>query len=320
MIEKFNFYDVYGYLIPGLVILGLLWVPIGIFRGRWPSAALGSTILILIFSYLLGHLLQITVRAIVPPKPTDRYGKARFPSDVLLDREGPFSQGLKRKIAKLCWDRFGIDVCLGQDPGNTDEQAMGEISKARNEAFLRARRVLQRDDKQGYAEQFEGLYAMMSGLVIALAGGAFYFVGWSAVLCGCNPEHPVIWGTVLLIAAPFCAMLSRLTEQDKDRANSKERKRLERVERQWEWALAIALAGVSVWGGILVAETPLPSPNRSLSPLHTAWMMFVLALACSFAAIRLYGSYKYFAIEFARTVWRDFGDSGTVSSDPADGL
>jgi hypothetical protein len=39
MIEKFNFYDVYGYLIPGLVLIGLFLVPLGLL-GRWPAGTL----------------------------------------------------------------------------------------------------------------------------------------------------------------------------------------------------------------------------------------------------------------------------------------
>lgn len=47
MVEKFNFYDIYGYLIPGLVLIGLLWVPIGLLWHVWPKAEVTSAILVL---------------------------------------------------------------------------------------------------------------------------------------------------------------------------------------------------------------------------------------------------------------------------------
>jgi len=35
MIERFNFFDVYGYLLPGGLLMVLTWLPFGLISGRW---------------------------------------------------------------------------------------------------------------------------------------------------------------------------------------------------------------------------------------------------------------------------------------------
>jgi len=89
VISKFNFYDIYGYLVPGLVLLTLLWLPYGLTTGQWPGGGqLVTTLLAIPLAYVVGHLLksldafQSTVK--------DLSGRRRFPSDMLLDTaDGP---------------------------------------------------------------------------------------------------------------------------------------------------------------------------------------------------------------------------------------
>ncbi len=112
MIEKLNFYDVYGYLIPGLVLIGLFWIPFGLVLHQWPKAELASAILVLVLAYVLGHLIQITVRGMLPPTVKDPLGNTRFPSDMLLDSESQdqLSEKLQDRIAWRCWGCFEIDI------------------------------------------------------------------------------------------------------------------------------------------------------------------------------------------------------------------
>lgn len=49
MIERFNFYDIYGYLLPGATLVGLLWLPFGIITGTWPAAQLSEAVFVLGF-------------------------------------------------------------------------------------------------------------------------------------------------------------------------------------------------------------------------------------------------------------------------------
>jgi hypothetical protein len=43
VIERFNFYDVFGFFIPGSVLLLLLWLPVGLARRSFPSSDLTSS-------------------------------------------------------------------------------------------------------------------------------------------------------------------------------------------------------------------------------------------------------------------------------------
>ena len=79
MINKFNFYDIYGYLLPGLVLLTLLWLPYGLITGQWPGGGqLVTTLLGIPLAYVAGHLL----RSLEVFSSTLK-GSNRFPNDVL---------------------------------------------------------------------------------------------------------------------------------------------------------------------------------------------------------------------------------------------
>jgi len=79
MIEKFNFYDVYGvpdsWACIDWAVLGSPWAARSVACGD-----LGSAILTLVSAYILGHVIQITANGIIHPKIMDRFGKVRFPS------------------------------------------------------------------------------------------------------------------------------------------------------------------------------------------------------------------------------------------------
>ena len=52
MIDKFNFYDIYGYFVPGLALLAVLWLPFGLLKQGWPSADWGSALVAVVAAYL----------------------------------------------------------------------------------------------------------------------------------------------------------------------------------------------------------------------------------------------------------------------------
>jgi hypothetical protein len=314
MIEKFNFYDVYGYLIPGLILLALLWMPFGLFLHQWPPAELTSAILALVFAYILGHLIQITALAIVPPKIKDPFGELRLPSDILLDSKSLFSENLQKKIADRCKKQFEIEISPGKDPGNTAEEQVRKISGARREAFLRARNALVNDEKKGYGEQFQGLYAMMGGMVIGLGIAAFYFIGWAVAFCGyvCSDNHsnwPIGLEIALAIPVAIFAILSQLNESKKDQTRDHNAwKKADDLKKRWEKALALNLALVGLWGGVLAGCRALMNAQAKSGREQGPWIMVLLAVGAVVIAIRLFGTYRTFAKEWAVTVWRDFGD------------
>lgn len=159
MVEKFNFYDIYGYLIPGLVLIGLGWIPIGLLWGQWPKQELASAILLLLLAYLLGHLIQGLSYDILPSTMVDSEGRERYPSNVLLDAsDTSMDQETKKQIRSLSTKLFGLDL----DAQDSDLRRAAVFFQARS-ALLK-----QKGDKGAvYWEQFEGLYAMARNVSLA---------------------------------------------------------------------------------------------------------------------------------------------------------
>jgi hypothetical protein len=58
VIQRFNFYDVYGYLIPGLALVALLWLPSAAVEHHLQDAKIEWVAAALAVAYVVGHLLQ----------------------------------------------------------------------------------------------------------------------------------------------------------------------------------------------------------------------------------------------------------------------
>src|SRR5690349_307969 len=106
MINKFNFYDIYGYFLPGLLLLTLLVLPYGIVTGRWPAnGQLITALLGIPLAYVAGHIVRCL--EIMPSSVTDAAGKRRFPSDILLDKADPtFSAEFKDRLQAQILAKF----------------------------------------------------------------------------------------------------------------------------------------------------------------------------------------------------------------------
>lgn len=95
MISKFNFYDIYGYFLPGLVVLTLLWLPFGVIDRALPAGELFTALPAIPFAYIVGHILQDVARSAFPS--TAKGG--RYPSDIILDPEdSTLLFGIQRNI------------------------------------------------------------------------------------------------------------------------------------------------------------------------------------------------------------------------------
>ncbi len=136
MIQRFNFYDIYGYLVPGLTFLAMMWLPFGLVYHYWPPAPLSSglaaasALAAVILGYVVGHILQTLAIAAIPPTVLDTKSKQRrLPSDLLLDDDGPFfSAQFRKKLLDRIRDRSGIGV-----QGDTTKDA--DLRKRRDDAF-----------------------------------------------------------------------------------------------------------------------------------------------------------------------------------------
>lgn len=282
MIERFNFYDLYGYLIPGIVLLALLWLPFGLADQAFLKLDFSSAIFALVFGYVAGHLLQgLALTAF----PSDR---PRFPSDFLLDEDDPtFSPDLKARLREKIKAEFGIDV------GRTAGADAGVLKRCRQDAFMLCRRSLVQKEVASYAEQFEGMYALMRGVAAACILAIGYNLGFLTQILGpssVSSSRKFLIGLLflLLIAALIGAVITNLEPNTAARWEGLSRRGL-----FWLTSFILYLFGT-------LSEEKVAEAFRS-------WVFVVgLCLVLGFVSARSFGAYRRFSRHFAETVYRDF--------------
>jgi hypothetical protein len=179
VIKQFNFYDIYGYMLPGILLLGLFWLPVGMLTRSWPAQDLSNALFLAVLSYILGHIVQTIAPSIIPSTELDEKKQLRFYSDIYLDysNNSKFSPEFKERLAAQVLGMFGLNLYVTQDVIQ-DEKGKSTISTNRQTAFFQARSYLIAKKSAHYVEQFEGLYAMMRGLSCSFCAGALYLAGW----------------------------------------------------------------------------------------------------------------------------------------------
>jgi hypothetical protein len=272
MIERFNFYDIYGYLLPGALLLGLAWLPAAIVAGVRPPTGVELALIGAVASYLLGHLLHIIDRYLFAVTKKDVRGKARFPHDLLLDKaDGTFSPELRAQIADQIQRRFGLNVTEG------DDVAGGELGKRRGDAFQLCRRWLSQEKVGSYAEQFEGLYSLMRGLASAcLAAMSFYF-GW-AIASFPPPLGSECWDMVVVFGVMIVA----------GGLSMRFPKRL------------FLFFGLILGGAGFIAGRQLGIQG------YQGYLLAGGGLVLAWAGWQFHGAFRSFTYTFAATVYRDF--------------
>jgi hypothetical protein len=289
MIDKFNFYDIYGYFLPGLALLGVLWLPFGVVGHNWPPASWSTAIVGAAFAYILGHLLQsVGSRDLPSTIKKGREGRARYPSDMALDKDSELPAPLRLKIESLFRDQFNLDLAVDADPDKA-------IDKRRNVAFLLARQVLIREKTAGYAEQFQGMYALTRGLFVVLAVGSSYWLGWAGSIA--RTAH-LLGGAVILLTVTllFVINVSILRVYPPPSLPGGE-------EPNW-WT---GMRSIGLWTfliGFLSAGYLLGLKYAVTG--STCVVLVVLSAIGLLGSLRIYGAYKGFAQLFAATVWRGF--------------
>jgi hypothetical protein len=316
---KFDFYDVLGYLIPGLLLIGLLWLPVGLLKGVWPSTSITTAALYLVAAHIIGHILQGFIRSWERvPQIEDKSGRLRSPSSIVLDADQGLPPALRSQIGDLT-EKFWKIPSAELLAENHDTE--------RNAAFLQARNLLLQAKKQSYFEQFQGKYALLGGAAAVLLLTSAYYCGWaiafipSTAVLYWSDRSPWLFG-VFLIFLVLCLIFGN-------------RVRLDRV------VLLSLLCLAAMLGGFVVANTsyqsaeeqknvsttcavccntrsPEGSENHASPSLridHKSSFMLILALAGLGGAARCYSGYKAFAREFAVGVWRDFANFEIVAKD-----
>lgn len=278
MIERFNFFDVYGYFLPGLALITLIWLPFGAFQHKWPPRDLTSAAAALAFAYIAGHLLQTVAVRVLPSQM--KIGKSRrYPSDRFLDAEDrTFSAQFKSDVVSAVKRLFEIDLA-------SDAKTAG----SRQEAFFLCRSLLVQKGIADYAEQFQGMYSLMRGLTAAFAAGAFYLIGWSMSSISCplvlRAWMPVAFFAVAAVIVIAIGIVARSWNQNSQ----------PNIERFIWIPLFVALCAAGAMVG-----------RGSIASSQTFLLSILMAATALFSALRFFGAYRFFAQEFAKVVWRDF--------------
>jgi biotin transporter BioY len=305
VIKQFNFYDIYGYLLPGMLLLGLFWLPFGVFTQTWPDEDISKALFLAALAYIVGHLLQIVANSVVPSKVTDSAERERYPSDMLLDQSNRrFSKQVKEKLSGQVKDLFGLALEITMDCDGKND-----ISKNRQTAFFQVRSYLTVKNHARYAEQFQGLYALMRGLACSFFAGAFYLIGWVLAF---HRDNICFWATVLILFVIGIAGALVSSWAAWLRNKEKEAKKPGWKERFWlAPCLLLSLLCSGFWVGA-------KQPGAFWSQAPTAG--YTLAASACFALIAsaiCLSAYRDYTFHFAKTVWLDFSAYRSFHEIPA---
>ncbi len=342
MSERFNFYDIYGYLLPGVLLLALLWLPFGLLLGHWPPPDLGSAVLALGLAYIVGHLIHALSKAAFSSKFKDDAGNKRHPSDLLVSKEGgqvlPSGDSLKElkcRLAEQIERYFAIQIDI-------DKPWTKELGKRRNDAFLKCRSFLVEKKAAVYLEQQQGMYALMRGIGTAFVLACALYLG-IAIGALLDTSMSTKWMFAILLIELVLTIPVAFNSLYPHREEENARKRSfwltlseENARKLSFWMLALVL----LCSGMIVAKATkvatlsyisLPSKlelnlqskddpvkylekERALLQMRQffqiqeqrAVLMFVLSLVTVVLIPLCLSAFRAFAVNFAATVYRDF--------------
>ncbi len=326
MSERFNFYDIYGYLLPGGLLLGLLWLPFGLLMGKWPPADWSSAILSLGLAYIVGHILYALSEAAFPSKYKDQSGNKRYPSYLLVDEvqkksvPSRYQVGNLDYLAKQISKQFGIQI-------EVNSAWSQDLEGRRSAAFFKCRSFLIERKAASYAEQQQGMYALMRGVgaAFALAGGLYTGVAIGACLCASITDRWIFSIFLILLSLMFSVTSYSLFPMHEAAAR-----------RASFWMLVMVLLCVGMITAkaakaVNVSFTSLPlklelSLQREEDPVqfhekeqalfrvrqaiqihnHQTELMLALAAISAVLIPLCLSAFRAFATNFAATIYRDF--------------
>ncbi len=304
MLEKFNFYDVYGYLLPGSALLMLLWIPFGIAGVALKANDWSSLIIAGAAAYLVGQLLQTLAIGAFPETVHDS-GSRRYHSCIMLDAaDNTFTKDQKQNLAALVLKISKVDISV--QPAVRDEkptpESVNAVDESRSNAFLQCRALLLREKSIGYGEQYEGMLALMQGLSGALLLSFAYTLGWALAHFNNFPAALVhlVLGVSLLIA--LAASMFIYGSQRKTPSKPAEGKpdsnddRKRRTYRAAIWGFAFALLA----GGFLLGQTT----NRVDDPL-VIHKLLAVAVVCLIFFFVAQAYVKSFSKYYGEEIWRN---------------
>jgi hypothetical protein len=318
MIPNLNFYDVYGYLIPGLVLAVLFWLPHGLIGRLYPTADWSSALVAVVVGYVLGHIVQALARNTFPSKTMN----GRLPSDALMDKDqAPLSESLKERLGQRIGDLSGIDMSIGEKlaekiiPRNTPaadreklrKEIREEIRKKqaqRKDGFLFCRDALLSGKNITYAEQMQGMYALMNGLTMAFGLGSVYHLGWAGSGLAGDPLN-LGWFWVIVCLSFLLPVvlavwgLSRHGSFEGLLAKGKTSDQAEKIRLNLAWMTDIFIGLTLIGSGYALGLRKLYYPEQR-------GVLLAIAIACAFACFTCFAAYKNFTRAYAETIYRAF--------------
>jgi hypothetical protein len=306
MIDRFNFYDIYGFVLPGTLLAGIFWLPLGLATNSLPASEISSTLLLLVLAYIAGHLLQTVAQVVVSSRVRDPQKNLRERSSLILDTGNHvFSPAFKENLGTQITAAFNVQI-IGDDEKSIANRAS---------AFFQARAYLLQNKSTGYVEQFEGLYVMMRGFACAFFVGCAYLTGWGLSFhWPVNGMGEAVWivmvvsiGGALIATAStvyFEAQVPPADKAQRDMLDAKKRTSYRTVS----VFLLFFVAALGYFLGTWKMATVKPFPAQIEFFL---WAALPIALIAGIRCLHAYGGY---AENFAETVWRDF--SASYKPDP----
>lgn len=174
MIERFNFYDLYGYLIPGSIWLLLLKFP---FHLQFNNGTLSAVELTAgaVIGYVAGHLLLGLARQALPTAnyqvPGEKDGVQKSVA-VLWDGysgKDRLPAGFRTELGLRFAERFGFNPLEPFD-----------VAGAKQMFFL-CRASLSQAKLAAYVEQYQGMGSLTRSLAFASLITAVYYGSWVVV-------------------------------------------------------------------------------------------------------------------------------------------
>jgi hypothetical protein len=277
--DRFNFYDLYGYVLPGLTLLAVLWVPFGITTRQLPLDT-ASALATLAFSYVIGVLLHGLASEWIPGRWRSGPGlPVRQPSDLLLDEnDGTFLPEVKAALRTKILKRFAVD--LSSNPH----------ARHREEAFLSCRAHLVQAKASAYAEQYQGMYALHRGVLVAFFLGLPWQLSWAAARAAALRNGDLKWLPLpisFVIAVALYGWYRALLDEYHD---------------HWDSAMALSLASplllLSLAGAGIGAQSAMTFPGCLVAGGAGCIGAFMLP--------RLLNGFRRYATLFTGAVYRDF--------------
>lgn len=276
MAERLNFYDIYGYLLPGFALIAFVCLPFGISDAKWPPLSWASAIIAVALAYLAGHVVQMLTQPALPGTPLHY--------DLLEDSDQSFSLAFKKALRTKILESFTLNV------DSSPDEDLEEVKRRRRDAFLMCRARLLQQRGGAYSEQFQGMEALMRGLVGASILGAAFQAGWIAAAIVKIPK--VALTGVLMPVGLLTVVHLWFSLVPGKKGTGKDPALLRPLWLLSGVAVTLVLAGLAV--GAPVADAAVPT--------KLAAMMIGTVLL----SVRSHAAYLSFRKNFATTVYRDF--------------